>query len=69
MNVNEIECTIRSAYEKSCHGDWSAIDDIRKSRDINTFYIYQVAMEAIFNNLKNYGHVSEHYGKRGRNEQ
>lgn len=50
-NINKV---IKKAYELSCYGDHSAVDVLKSIDTLETFYIHQVALEAILYNLKAY---------------
>ena len=46
-----LELIAKNAYEKSCHGDWSAYDDIKVLDTQDTFYLHQLCFEAVAHNL------------------
>ena len=46
-----LELIARNAYKKSCHGDWSAFDDIKVLDSVDTFYLHQLCFEAVSHNL------------------
>lgn len=49
-----VESKVKKAYEKSCHGDWNALKDIKFLDNVETFYIHWAVFEALAYNLKAY---------------
>jgi len=49
--ISIVELIAKNAYKKSCHGDWSAFDDIKVLDGLDTFYLYQLCFEAVAHNL------------------
>lgn len=46
-----IESLAKDAYEKSCFGDWSALDDIKLFKQHRAYFLYQLSLEMITHNL------------------
>ena len=49
--ISIVELVAKNAYEKSCHGDWSAFDDVKVLDNHDTFYLHQLCFEAVAHNL------------------
>ena len=47
-----LESIAKNLYERSCHGDWSVLDNAKVLECTNTFYIRQCITETLIHNLK-----------------
>lgn len=46
-----VDAVVKIAYEKSCDGDWSALDDISIFKKMGYFWLYQAISETILRNV------------------
>lgn len=60
-SLDIVEVLAERAYKKSCHGDWSAVDDIEQlhKAEYIGFWTCQCCLEAVLHNLRDYYKKSE----------
>lgn len=61
VSVSVLNDEIKEIYKKSCFGDWSCLDDVKRLELIkhDGFYIDHVIRECCLLNLRNYGATRE----------
>lgn len=54
IKLSDLNKEIEAMYEKSCNGDWSCLNDLKKINlpSVEGFWVYQVIMETMFLNLR-----------------
>jgi hypothetical protein len=54
INLTHMEEKIKEAYEKSCRGDWSCLEDVEPLKWFGAFYTEHTIRESLLHNLINY---------------
>lgn len=50
-NLKSVEAKVKEAYEKSCKGDWSCLDDIEPLKWMGAYYTEFALRESLLRNL------------------
>ena len=57
--LKALDIRIKEAYEKSCKGDWSCLEDIKVVRDLGGYYMEFAISESLMRNLISYNTKTE----------